>query len=303
MIWQKKGRILVPEDYSSTWMSSHAAVPVAEYIADDRYRVYFSPRDTKNRSQISYFEIDIKNPTKILKVSDQPVLNLGSAGNFDDAGTMTSWLVNHQDEKWLYYIGWNLSVEVPYRNAIGLAISRDDGHTFERYSQGPIMDRSIYDPTLVGGACVLQEKDMWHMWYTSGVDWIQSKDGNQHRYHIKYAESGDGINWQRTGLVCIDFQNANEYAISRPCVIKEEGLYRMWYSYRGSAYRIGYAESSDGLVWIRKDRDVGIDISPTGWDSEMIEYPYVFQHGKHKIMLYNGNGYGQTGIGYAVLDE
>lgn len=303
MIWQKKGRIFVPEEYPSPWVSSHASVPIAEYITDNLYRVYFSTRDNKNRSHVGYFEIDAKNPSNILMVSDQPVLNPGSAGNFDDAGTMACWIVNHKDQKWMYYIGWNLSVQVPFRNALGLAISRDGGLTFERYSQGPIMDRGIYDPTLVASACVLQENDVWRMWYTSGLNWIQSKTGNQGRYHIKYAQSKDGINWKRTGLVCIDFQNADEYAISRPCVIKESGMYRMWYSYRGPTYKIGYAESSDGTEWVRKDRDVGINTSPTGWDSEMIEYPFVFQHGKQKIMLYNGNGYGQTGIGYAVLDE
>jgi len=76
----------------------------------------------------------------------------------------------------------------------------------------------------------------------------------------------------------------------------------MWYSYRGSKYRIGYAESKDGISWIRKDSEVGIDVSSSGWDSDMIEYPHVFDHGGQLYMLYNGNGYGKTGIGLAVLE-
>lgn len=303
MIWQKKGRILVPEEYSSPWMSSHAAVPVAEHIADDRYRVYFSPRDARNRSHVGYLEIDIQDPSNILRVSNQPVLSPGSPGNFDDAGTMTSWLVNHKDEKWMYYVGWNLSVSVPFRNAIGLAISHDGGETFKRHSKGPILDRSIYDPTLVASACVLTDNNIWRMWYVSGLDWKQTKNGGQHRYHIKYAESKDGINWRRTGHVCIDFQDESEYAISRPCVIKENNLYKMWYSYRGDHYRIGYAESTDGIKWERKDDIGGLDVSEEGWDSEMVEYPFVFDHKGTRYMLYNGNGYGQTGIGYVVLNE
>lgn len=303
MIWQKEGRILAPENYSSSWMLSHAAVPVVDNIDGDRYRVYFSPRDNRNCSHISYFEIDVKDPSNILKISDYPILSPGSPGTFDDAGTMTSWLVDHGDEKWMYYIGWNLSVKVPYRNALGLAISQDGGSTFKRYSEGPVLDRSIHDSALVAGACILPDGDTLRMWYLSGLGWIQSEEKYQPRYHIKYAESEDGINWNRTGRVCIDFKNNGEYAISRPCVIKESDIYRMWYSYRGSTYRIGYAESSDGLNWIRKDSEVGIDVSSDGWDSQMIEYPFVFQRGKTKIMLYNGNGYGQTGIGYAVLYE
>jgi hypothetical protein len=77
----------------------------------------------------------------------------------------------------------------------------------------------------------------------------------------------------------------------------------MWYSFRGQAYRIGYAESEDGRQWKRLDSHVGIDVSTTGWDSEMIEYPFVFDHKGQRYMLYNGNGFGKTGFGLAVLEQ
>ena len=91
--------------------------------------------------------------------------------------------------------------------------------------------------------------------------------------------------------------------MSRPCVLKENGLYKMWYSYRGQSYRIGYAESKDGFEWTRMDADVGIDVSESGWDSEMIEYPFVFDQNGERFMLYNGNSYGKTGIGLARLEH
>jgi hypothetical protein len=123
----------------------------------------------------------------------------------------------------------------------------------------------------------------------------------KHKYHIKYAESEDGINWYRDKVVAIDYANDGEYAISRPSVIHDHECWRMWYSYRGQSYRIGYAESADGIHWKRLDSQVGIDVSTTGWDSEMIEYPFVFDHKGQRYMFYNGNGYGKTGFGLAVL--
>jgi len=123
----------------------------------------------------------------------------------------------------------------------------------------------------------------------------------KHYYHIKYAESHDGIQWTPTGVVCIDYADAAEHAIARPCVIKEGNRYRMWYCHRGERYRIGYAESRDGISWIRYDEDVGIGPSSEGWDAEMLAYPWVFRHGDDLLMLYNGNGYGRTGIGLATL--
>ena len=124
----------------------------------------------------------------------------------------------------------------------------------------------------------------------------------KHYYHVKYAESADGIHWGEQRRIGIDFNSPDEYAIGRPCVVKDSGVYRMWYCYRGPSYRIGYAESPDGLSWTRMDRDAGIDCSPEGWDSEMQCYPWVFDHGGRRYMLYNGNSYGKTGFGLALAD-
>ena len=146
----------------------------------------------------------------------------------------------------------------------------------------------------------------------SYTKWDLINDFAEPFYHIKYAESGDGINWDRRNIVCIDFKSSDEGGIARPCVIKENDIYKMWYSYRkfsdyrinkNHSYRIGYAESADGIRWTRKDEDVGIDVSMEGWDSEMIAYPYIYEHKGKKYMFYNGNGFGKSGFGYAVLDK
>jgi hypothetical protein len=107
--------------------------------------------------------------------------------------------------------------------------------------------------------------------------------------------------------VAVDLMHPGEYALSKPCVVKNSSLYQMWYSYRGNkkidTYRIGYAESKEGLVWNRKDKEAGIDVSSSGWDSEMICYPFVFKYAGDDYMLYNGNGYGKTGFGLAILEK
>ena len=139
------------------------------------------------------------------------------------------------------------------------------------------------------------------MWYVSGTGWDVVDGAPRPRYHVKYAESADGTRWDRDGRVCIDFARPEEHAIGRPCVVRDGELYRMWFCARGDAYRIGYAESRDGLDWERMDAEAGIDVSASGWDSEMQAYPVVFDYDGARHMLYNGNGYGSTGIGLAVL--
>lgn len=311
MKWIKKGLIFKP-DHHFPWMVSHAQVPIVEQVDSQKLRIYFGTRDAENRTTVTFIEVDTNEPNNILYVHDRQVLGLGKLGCFDDSGAMPSWIVNRGSEKWLYYIGWNVGVTVPYRNSIGLAISVDGGLTFERAFEGPILERTNIEPHFVANPCVLVENGIWRMWYLSTVCWEIHDGRPEPYYHIKYAESTDGITWRREGRVCIDFKSPEEGGISRPCVIKDGGLYRMWYSYRGgkdyrtrgkNSYRIGYAESTDGVVWKRQDERVGIDVSESGWDSEMIEYPYVFDYMSNRYMFYNGNGFGRSGVGYAVLDS
>jgi hypothetical protein len=299
--WIKKGLIFAPPG-NSEWLHTHAALPVADRIGE-LHRVYFSSRDKAGRAQVGYFDINLSAPDKILRLSVKPVIALGPTGAFDDSGVTTSWIVTHQGKKYHYYSGWSLGVSVPFYFYVGLALSDDSGESYKKISGAPILERNAIDPYLTASPCVLVEDGTWRMWYVSGTGWEIKEGQLRHRYHIKYAESSDGIHWHRKGLVCIDYQSQDEYAIARPSVIKENGLYKMWYSYRGESYRIGYAESADGIEWNRKDAQSGIDVSESGWDSEMIEYPYVFKNEGTHYMLYNGNGYGRTGIGLAVLDR
>ena len=282
------------------WMISHAMVPVADWRHDDVYRIYFSGRDPQNRSLVGYAEVDLNDPHTVLRFSEKPVLGLGALGCFDDNGVTPSWIVDHEGRKYLYYIGWNKGSTVRMALVAGLAVSVDGGESFQRVFRVPILDRTHEEPyTLNTGPCVLIEGDLWRMWYVSGVEWVNP---DLPRYNIKYAESRDGLHWERPGIVCIDFASPVENALARPCVRKEDGIYKMWYSYKGENYRIGYAESEDGIHWERLDHKSGIDVSPSGWDSEMIEYAYVFEHKGLKHMLYNGNNYGHDGIGLAILE-
>ncbi|MFI4941763.1 MAG: hypothetical protein ACHP85_00770 [Burkholderiales bacterium] len=300
MRWVKQGCIFTPPP-GPEWRSSHAALPVVERV-EDRYRVYFSARDPRDRASIGWFEFRVEEPGKILTVGEEPALALGPLGAFDDCGVTSACLVRHEGRRYLYYSGWSLAVSVPFSFFVGLAVSEGDGE-FRRASAAPVLGRSAVDPYLTASPSVLVENGLWRMWYVSGTGWTLEQGQPQHHYHIRYAESRDGIKWQPTGIVCIDYADASENSLARPYVLKDGGRYRMWYSRRGQAYRIGYAESDDGVRWQRRDGEAGIDVSDSGWDAEMIAYPCVFRHEGRLFMLYNGNGYGRTGVGLAVLAE
>lgn len=304
--WKKLGKIFEPQG-EQEWMHSHASVPFAQHIKEDIFKIYFNSRNQNNESSIGFILIDLNHPQKILAISSSPVLSKGDLGTFDDSGVMGCSLMEIWEKQYLYYIGWNLGVTVPFRNAIGLSISTDNGHTFKKAFTGPILDRTKEEPHFVASNCVIYDENIYKMWYLSCTHWEKRGSDVLHHYHIKYAQSYDGINWIRKNQVAIDFQDEYEYAISVPRVLKENNHYKMWFSSRATkeipTYRIRYAESVNGIDWIRKDDEVGLDVSQEGWDSEMICYPFIFDHKGKRYMLYNGNGYGKTGFGLAVLEQ
>lgn len=310
MRWVKKGVIFVP-DGKIAKMATHAGIPFAEQIHGGTIRIFFNSRNSLGQSQPFYLEVNPYNIKEIISVKVEPFLSLGDLGTFDDNGIMPFCIVNYENSKYLYYVGWNQLVTVSYRNSIGLAISDDFGKTYKKYSIGPIFDRSVCEPYFVTAPYVIIDDNKWKMWYISCTEWKIINNYPEPKYHVKYTESDDGINWDKKGIICIDYDDFTE-AIGRPCVVKENDTYKMWYSYRrinnyrssrDSSYRIGYAESIDGLQWERKDHLVGIEKSDHGWDSEMIEYCHVLDINGKKHMFYNGNGFGKTGFGYAVLEE
>jgi hypothetical protein len=301
--WRKLGRLFKPRNLHPL-MQTHAANPTVLLLGDGYIRVYFSSRARDNKASIGWAVFDLHRPgAGPMEVCSAPVLTPGVPGSYDDSGVSMGCFAVCGDEIRLYYLGWNLGVTVPWRNSIGMAVSRDGGLSFEKFSLAPLLDRCSADPFSISYPWVVEEASgNWLMWYGSNLSWGSGKRQEEMQHLLKVGTSSDGINWNREGKIALRFNNSDEYAMSKPCVIREGAIYRMWYSCRGSSYRIGYAESPDGFEWARRDESVGINVSSDGWDSEMIEYPCVFDSIGQRWLLYNGNGYGATGFGLAVME-
>ena len=307
MAWKKLG-LIYSLPASPERSTTHMQGPVA-ILLEDRFRIFFAARNAAGKSYAARLDVSAADPTVRLDLDERPLLPPATDGAFDDDGVMPACAVRHDNALWLYYSGWNRRVTVPYHNTTGLATSLDDGLSFERPYPGPLLDRTPTEPWMAVTPWVLFDQGHWKMWYVSGLGWLDVEGHKEPVYTLKYAVSPDGVHWQRDGLEFLPRRHAAE-AIARPCVILRDGLYHLWYSYRDSrefrdgkgSYRIGYAQSRDGLTWQRADALSGIDLSPDGWDSKMICYPYVVVTGERLYLFYNGNGFGQTGIGCAVWE-
>ncbi len=301
--WQKKGLLFEPNMPGFT----HGSHPCAVHFKDDVFVVAFTCRDMQRRSHVFLSYATIKDGGIALTGTPKMALAPGAPGYFDCDGVISVCIVSHKNQHYLYYVGWQNLPEGMWICDTGRAILNLEALTLEKEFEGPVLGRDKHNPLFAAATAFHVTDDVWHTWYNSGVKWEKTEQGWHHHYGIHHAQSSDGIDWVCDPEICIPFADEYEYAFGRPSVYRVDDTYFMWFAHRATkdidTYRIGFASSKDGLKWDRNDALAGIDVAPEGWDSEMICYPYIIEHRGRMYMLYNGNEYGKTGFGFAVLEK
>lgn len=315
MNWKKIGKIFDPNEHTLFNNCKEFAQSPQALVFDDFVRIYFSTRqveeDGKHLSNIMYVDYS-KDFKTIIKVSSHEIIKLGNLGCYDEHGIFPLNIVKNKSEIYGYIGGWNRRYSVLIDGAIGLSISEDNGETFQRIGDGPIMPPTFNEPFLVADPFVKIYDKMFHMWYIFGERWVEFNENTppERIYKIAYASSIDGINWNRNGKFIVENSLQEEESQALPTVIKIGDTYHMYFCYRyandfrsnpNRGYRLGYAHSKDMLNWIRDDKHSGIDLSLDGWDSTMMCYPHLFECDDKIYLLYNGNEFGKSGFGIAEL--
>jgi hypothetical protein len=313
--WKKLGHVFSPQDVGGrAWMKEFAQAPAA-LVLDDVVRLYFScrPAADQNGQYVSYgayVDLDRSDLSRVVRVANKPILDLGSIGSFDEFGTYPISVIRDGEAVVAYYGGWTRCESVPFNVAIGCARSQDGGESFTRLGDGPVLGHSVDEPFVVSGPKVRRFEGLWYLFYIAGRKWKLADGRPEPVYKIRLATSPDGITWTKLNRDLIESRIEEDEAQASPDVCYAGGKYHMFFCYRRSVdfrgkangYRIGYASSTDLQTWTRDDARVGIDVSDDGWDSEMISYPHVFELDGATYIAYLGNEVGRYGFGLAVLD-
>jgi len=168
-----------------------------------------------------------------------PVLS-PSADSWDNKSVTVPTVIYDNGKLKMWYHG----ISSDNASGFGLAES-DDGITWQKKSASPLLvpenesgvtQISIEEPVVI-------KNNIYHMWYCS-------TDADQ-KYHIHYATSADGINWQKyPGYVLSGSESWESRGVTNPFVIYKDGQYWMWYQAWGSGnWKIGFAQSTDGIHW------------------------------------------------------
>lgn len=283
MTWIKKG-ILYP---------LFSQLPVVDNAYKDIYKIYCSRRDNQGRSLPRVLNFT-KNFTPI---SDYPVdIPLGKPGSFDSHGIMPSSIVTLEDEtKYMYYVGWSKRTDVPYWNSTGLAISKDNGNTWEKYSEKSIFQGD--GGNWVGTVDIILGKDeygfdIFDMFYSS-CEWENINGNYEPTYNIKNAWGSFGKIWFPK-----DFSlnlKENEGGIASFRLIGD----KFFYSKRNkSDYRTNPKNSYKIYSCDLDGNNEQLELEPSG-DEIMCAYPFVVEEEDKYVMFYNSD-FGKSGISYAI---
>lgn len=305
MQWRKLGIVYKPTG-EQNWSFSHAMVPTPVLVSPDIIRVYVTFCDPNGVGRTGFVDLDAQNPLGVINVSSEPILDIGEPGTFDENGVLACSVVRISDDTYyMYYVGFELGTKIRYRLLSGLAISRNGGKTFERIQKTPILERSSAELYFRGGPMVIYQNNRFRMWYVAGSEWTNLNGKAMPVYSMKYLESDDGIHWANEGKLSLEVVNEDEHGFGRPWVVqKSPKEYQLFYSVRKrsvSAYRLGYAESLDGIKWTRKDDQMGLNVSPGSFDENAIMYSAVISVGNKTYCFYNGDGFGKDGFAVAEL--
>lgn len=303
MKWEKKG-LIYGAHKDSSWRDNSALQPTPVLLNESVIRVFAGFRNDKGVSRVGYVDVDADNPGNVLGVSQDPCLDIGNPGCFDDNGVVPCAIVRQDEKLFLFYAGYNVGLHVRMTAFSGLAVSEDDGESFHRCSKVPVMERTEHELLFRAVHTALHDGDEWKIYYGAGNAFIQGKKKTLPVYNIRLLRTGNFTDLRSEGdtILC---NEGEEYRIGRPYVIKENGKYKMFFG-KGTeeiTYQLAYAESDDGIVWSRDDKKLNLELSESGWDSEMMAYPAFVRHSGKAYLFYNGNNYGYEGFGYAELIE
>lgn len=177
--------------------------------------------------------------------------------------------------------------------------------TWTKYPSNPLSihgssgswDRSVVTPFVLFNS----DLNRYEMWFTA---WT----GDFPNGGIGFAYSNDGLTWTKSPdpVLRTSFTGWDSLFVGVPCVIKEGGSYKMWYTGSKATTRIpshiGYATSPDGINWT-KHAGNPVFSTGSGWESARVEYPSVIKVTGGYWMFYTGelaHGIARTGRAFST---
>lgn len=253
--------------------------------SDDEIVLFYYSHSDKG---LTIFSSRSSNGTDFSSNSDEPSLEPGEMGSWDDGGVsiFPNCIVQIQDGTYLmYYTGHKLGSDIYHSGQIGIATSTDLVN-WTKSSSNPIISPSrsgwdswaVFEPSVIYSWNNFGKPDAYRMWYGGS--------NTNLRFEIGYAYSDDGIEWTKhTGNPVISYSNTDldfdGYSIEVHSVTKMGNGYVLLYeavqNEFPSPFSVGLAYSRDGIAWKKSSLNPILEAGGVGsWDQMGAYHPALF---------------------------
>lgn len=260
-------------------------------------RILFNSRDSQNRSEVWEGDFQLESKLvgsrylkKIISTSDFPLYakdGISLGGKYTDGKSQK-----------ILFMGWQVPESGHWMGELG-AFELSTSKNFKIDSKA-LIEIGEEEPISISYGDSIQIDQEIHLWYGSTKVW---DFGNGEMLHSIKVRTKSGDLWS-TPKIAVNPIIGFAQAFSKPSILRINEKLFLAFSYRGNRtkYRIGFAEIDEKSGIAKSVRWGDFLPSQDPWENEMVEYPFLFSWKENVCMLYNGNGFGKTGFGLAVLD-
>jgi hypothetical protein len=268
-------------------------------------RIFLGCHDKVGISRIGFIDINVEKPDEVIRISDEPTLEIGEAGHFDENGVFPGSAFIFKNKLYLSYTGFQIGMKIPHYNFGNIAIFNKDLTKLTRLQNSPLLDRSDEGLTVRAGITIQEYGKDNIMLYSAGSTFEMINGKLRPNYSI-FRQNILGLsNFLDSGSEVLRFNSEFEHGLGRPYLIKFKDNLFCFYTIRKRdfLYRSGVAVYSTlNDKFIRNDTLISrMGNNSTGFDDKMVYFPSPCIVGSELWIFYSGNNFGETGLGLSVF--
>lgn len=265
--WQEHPASPVLTPRQDNWEGNLINQPRVVKVTETHWRMYYTgwgfdgPGSTWAMGLAESFD----GGTTWQRRGDEPILERGTPESPDGGGACVPMVLRVGDRWMMWYTAWQAHPDGHQHIHLCLATSEDGLH-WHKHPGNPVLGDDFSDEaarSVTSRCCVRHENGVFHMWYSFAKP----------HYRIAYAESLDGIHWERSPVSPVLGPSPapawDDEMVEYPEVQVVNGTYRLWFS--GNRFRsVGYAEGVNEAgveIFCRTGNTATPDASWSEWRS------------------------------------
>jgi hypothetical protein len=275
--------------------------PTPYLLPNGLTRIFGGARDSNGRSRIMWVDLD-PITLEVTKVAKEPILDLGVPGTFDSNGMILGDIKNDKKSGLvlLTYVGFSNYPTVKFRAYSGLAVSKDDGESFQKVSSEPMISKEEFKlkTSIVAIHNMEFNESGIKLLAAIGSGW-EIIAGNPYPKYEVWSFSGLDLDSLSLSNGPIFSNPENVYRLGRPRSYTLDSGEEIVIATGGKVdgdYRPYFFKNEGGTGYRRIEMDYPVKPGISRHATIQAAYPVHISSRDGNVALFNGNFMGKAGV-------